>query len=79
MDPPHRNPQHPQPKTAPRQRKMQHKPLKMVARETWSDATTGVFAFDGIDTRQEFITLAEDAAGLFRPVAANKLVPEVVS
>lgn len=56
-----------------------HQRSKVVARETWSDATTGVFAFDGIDIRQEFITLAEDAAGLFRPVAANKLVPEVVA
>ena len=56
-----------------------HQRSKVQARETWSDPVTGVFVFDGIDIRQEFITLAEDAAGLFRPVAANKLVPEVVS
>lgn len=58
---------------------LQHQRSKVVARETWSDPITGVFVFDGIDIRQEFIALAEDAAGLFRPVAANKLVPEVVS
>lgn len=52
---------------------------KLLARETWSDPATGAFAFEGIDTRQEWITLAEDAAGAYRPVAANKLVPEVAS
>ena len=56
-----------------------HQRSKVVARETWSDPVTGAFAFEGIDTRQEFIALAEDAAGAYRPVAANKLVPEVVS
>ena len=55
-----------------------HQRSKVVARETWSNPVTGAFAFEGIDTRQEFITLAEDAAGAYRPVAANKLVPEVV-
>jgi hypothetical protein len=56
-----------------------HQRSKLVARETWSDAVTGAFAFEDIDTQQQFLTLAEDAAGAYRPVAAHKLVPEVVS
>lgn len=54
-----------------------HQRSKQLVRETWSDPVTGAFAFEGIDTRQEFLTLAEDAAGAYRPVAANRLVPEV--
>lgn len=54
-----------------------HQRSKQLVRETWSDPATGAFAFEGIDTRQEFLTLAEDAAGAYRPVAANRLVPEV--
>lgn len=54
-----------------------HQRSKQLVRETWSDSTTGAFAFEGIDTRQEFLTLAEDAAGAYRPVAASRLVPEV--
>lgn len=54
-----------------------HQRSKIPVREVWSDPTTGDFAFEGIDTRQEFLTLAEDAAGNFRPVAASRLVPEV--
>lgn len=56
-----------------------HQRSKQLVRETWSDPTTGAFAFEGIDTRQEFLTLAEDAAGAYRPVAANRLVPEVTA
>ncbi|WP_211322344.1 hypothetical protein [Paracidovorax anthurii] len=56
-----------------------HQRSKVVARETWSDPSTGAFAFESIDTRQEFVVLAEDAAGLFRPVVANRLVPEVAA
>lgn len=54
-----------------------HQRSKLPVRETWSDPVTGVFNFPGIDTRQQFLTLAEDAGGNFRPVAANRLVPEV--
>lgn len=53
-----------------------HQRSKLPVRETWSDPVTGAFAFTGIDTAQQFITLAEDAAGNFRPVAANRLTPE---
>jgi hypothetical protein len=57
---------------------LMHQHSKLPVRETWSDPVTGYFAFSGIDTRQQFITYAEDAAGNFRPVAANKLEPKVV-
>ena len=56
---------------------LQHQRSKLPVRETWSDPVTGNFAFTGIDTSQQFLTLAEDAAGNFRPVAANRLMPEV--
>ena len=55
-----------------------HQRSKLPVRETWSDPVTGNFAFTGIDTTQQFLTLAEDAAGNFRPVAANLLTPEVL-
>lgn len=58
---------------------LHHQRSKLPVRETWSDPVTGAFAFIGIDTSQQFLTLAEDAAGNFRPVAANKLTPEVLS
>ena len=54
-----------------------HQRSKLPVREVWSDPITGAFVFEGIDTTQQFLTLAEDAAGNFRPVAASRLVPEV--
>jgi len=54
-----------------------HQRSKLPVREVWSDPITGAFSFEGIDTTQEFLTLAEDAAGNFRPVAASRLAPEV--
>ena len=54
-----------------------HQRSKLPVRETWSDPVTGAFVFGGIDTSQQFLTLAEDAEGHFRPVAANRLTPEV--
>ncbi len=50
---------------------------KLLARQTWSDPVTGYFAFEGVDVSQGFAAYAEDAAGSFRPVAANKLIPKV--
>lgn len=51
---------------------------KLLVRETWSDPATGAFAFTDIDVNQQFLTLAEDVAGNFRPVAASRLTPEVL-
>lgn len=55
-----------------------HQRSKLPVRETWSDPVTGAFAFTSIDVNQQFLTLAEDAAGNFRPVAANRITPEVL-
>ena len=55
-----------------------HQRSKLPFRETWSDPVTGAFVFTGIDTRQQFLVVAEDADGHFRPVAANRLTPEVL-
>lgn len=56
-----------------------HQRSKLPVRETWSDPTTGYFEFRGVDVNQQFLTLAEDADGTFRPVAANRLTPEVLT
>lgn len=56
-----------------------HQRNKLPVREAWSDPTTGYFEFRGIDVNQQFLTLAEDADGTFRPVAANRLTPEVLA
>ena len=58
---------------------LQHQRSKLPVRETWSDPITGYFEFRGIDASQQFLALAEDLAGNFRPVAASKLVPEVLA
>lgn len=55
-----------------------HQRSKLPVRETWSDPVAGAFVFTGIDTSQQFLALAEDAEGHFRPVAANRLTPEVL-
>lgn len=58
---------------------LQHQRSKLPVRETWSDPVTGAFTFTGIDPNQQFLTLAEDAAGNFRPIAANRITPEVAA
>ena len=50
---------------------------KLVARETWANPITGAWEFTSIDTRPEYLVLAEDLDGNYRPVAASKLMPEV--
>lgn len=49
----------------------------LLVRETWSDPDTGAFAFTGLDTTQKFTALASDSLGEFRPIAADRLAPEV--
>ena len=58
---------------------LMHQRSKLPVRETWSHPTTGYFEFRGVDVNHQFLTLAEDAAGAFRPVAANRLTPEVLA
>lgn len=48
-----------------------------MVRETWSDATTGTFAFAGLDPAQRYTTLVYDHEHNFRAEAADNLTPEV--
>lgn len=50
---------------------------KLLVRETWANPITGAWEFKGIDATPEYLVLAEDLAGNYRPVAASKLVAEV--
>ena len=49
---------------------------KLLVREVWSDPATGAWEAAGLDTRQDFVVLAQDAAGNYQPVAADKTMPE---
>lgn len=49
---------------------------KLLAREVWSDPVTGDWEAKGLDTRQDFVVLAQDSAGNYQPVAADKTLPE---
>jgi hypothetical protein len=45
-------------------------------RETWSDATTGNYAFVGIDPTQRYTVVSYDYTGSYRAVIADNLLPE---
>lgn len=49
---------------------------RLLARETWSDPVTGAWEVQGLDTSQQFIALAQDPTGAYRPVAADQTAPE---
>lgn len=49
---------------------------RLLARETWSDPVTGAWEVHGLDTSQQFIALAQDPSGAYRPVAADQTTPE---
>ncbi len=51
---------------------------RLLARETWANPVTGAWEFTDLDVNQGFLALAEDLAGNYRPVAANRLTPEAV-
>jgi len=46
-------------------------------RETWSDATTGLFAFENIDHTVRYTVVTYDYLNNFRAVIADNLLPEV--
>ena len=54
-----------------------HTDGKPVA-ETWSDATTGSYAFENIDEKQKYYVVAFDHTGSYRAVIADNLTPEVI-
>ena len=49
----------------------------VLARETWSDPTTGAYSFTGLDTTQQFVALAQKPDGTYEPVAGGPLTPQV--
>lgn len=49
---------------------------RLLAREVWSDPVTGAWEVQGLDTAQQFIALAQDPSGAYRPVAADQTTPE---
>ena len=44
--------------------------------ETWSDAATGAYAFDGINRSMAYSVLSYDHTHSFRAVVADNLTPE---
>jgi hypothetical protein len=46
-----------------------------VIRETWSDATTGAYAFAGIAGGRTYSVISYDHANIYRAVIADKLQP----
>lgn len=47
-----------------------------LVRETWSDATTGAYAFEGLALRK-YTVISHDHTGAHRAVIADGLMPEV--
>ena len=49
----------------------------LLVRQTWSDPTTGAYAFHGLDPAEKYTTLAEYPTGDRRAVAADQLTPAI--
>lgn len=49
----------------------------LLVRETWSDATTGVYSFTEIDENETYSVVSYDYNNNFRAVIADNLTPEV--
>lgn len=52
---------------------------KRVIRETWSDQTTGVYAFIGIAMGRKYDVISYDHTGAYRGVVADNLTPELMT
>lgn len=50
----------------------------LLAREVWSDPTTGEFEFTGVDVGTRWVVLAQDASGAFWPAAASSFDVEAL-
>ena len=48
-----------------------------LVRETWSDATTGAFIFEGLSEAYTYTAYAQDHTGNYRAVVADRITPEV--
>lgn len=51
---------------------------QILVRETWSDATTGVYAFAHVDPTKTYTVIAYDYRHNYRAVIADRLVPEAM-
>ena len=49
----------------------------LLVQQTWSDPTTGAYAFHGLDPAEKYTTLAEYPTGDRRAVAADQLTPDI--
>ena len=49
----------------------------LLVQQTWSDPTTGAYAFHGLDPTVTYTTLAEYPTGDYRAVVADQLVPDI--
>lgn len=50
----------------------------LMARETWSDATTGAYRFDGINEAYKYTVITYDHLHDYRAVVADNLTPELM-
>lgn len=53
-----------------------HQKSGRLVRETWSDAASGVYVFDGLREGEHYYTLSLDHEGHYQGVLANDLLPE---
>lgn len=51
---------------------------RLIIRETWSDAVSGAYSFDGVDTSREYTVLSYDHTGAYRAVVADGQIPELI-
>lgn len=51
----------------------------LMLRETWSDATTGAYRFDGIDEMIPYTVITYDYEHNYRAVIADNIVPELMT
>jgi hypothetical protein len=53
-------------------------PTRTLIRETWSDAITGAYTFDGIAMGSTYTVVSYDHTQAFRAVVADRVVPELM-
>ncbi len=51
---------------------------RMAIRETWSDATTGEYTFNGIRPDCRYTVTSFDHSGQYRAVIADNLLPDAI-
>jgi len=51
---------------------------RMAIRETWSDATTGAYTFEGVRPNCRYTVTSADYSGQYRAVIADNLLPDAI-